>query len=115
MKASNSPLGPHSYLKVVEWSDEDGCFVGSAPALVGQCCHGESEEDVLRQLQIIVAEVIALKRKYGDPIPPASAGKKYSGKFIVRVTPELHQQAALKAFARGESLNEFVVAALKKA
>jgi len=31
------------YPRVIEWSPEDGVFVGSAPPLVGQCCHGSSE------------------------------------------------------------------------
>jgi hypothetical protein len=29
------------YTKLVEWSDEDACFVGSAPPLIGPCCHGQ--------------------------------------------------------------------------
>ena len=35
-----------SYIKVVEWSTEDGCFIGSAPPLVGPCCHGDDEMEV---------------------------------------------------------------------
>ena len=31
------------YLRVIEWSNDDHCYVGSAPPLVGQCCHGASE------------------------------------------------------------------------
>jgi predicted RNase H-like HicB family nuclease len=35
------------YLKVVEWSDEDACYIGSAPPLLGQCCHGDTEGVVM--------------------------------------------------------------------
>ena len=38
-------------LRVVEWSPEDQCFVGSAPPLIGRCCHGPTEANVLRQLK----------------------------------------------------------------
>jgi len=31
------------YLRIVEWSAEDRCFVGSAPPLIGRCCHGPTE------------------------------------------------------------------------
>ena len=39
------------YLKIVEWSDDDQCYVGSAPPLIGQSCHGKTEADVIKQLQ----------------------------------------------------------------
>ena len=28
------------YAKIVEWSEEDGCYVGSAPGLIPGGCHG---------------------------------------------------------------------------
>lgn len=42
-------------------------------------------------------------------------GRTYSGKFVVRLSPDLHRRAALQAMARGESLNQFVVDALAHA
>jgi predicted RNase H-like HicB family nuclease len=54
------------YVKVVEWSDEDRCYIGSAPPLVGQSCHGDTEAAVLKQLQEIVEDVIDMKRR-GTP------------------------------------------------
>ena len=31
-------LAPDEYTKIVEWSDEDNCYVGSVPELCGPCC-----------------------------------------------------------------------------
>jgi len=39
--------------------------------------------------------------------------KPYSGKFLVRISPALHQQAALAAKKAGESLNAWVASAIK--
>jgi predicted HicB family RNase H-like nuclease len=103
------------YVKVVEWSQEDGCFIGSAPPLVGQCCHGRTEAAVLTHLCAIVDDLVKTILQHGEPLPVATAGRKYSGKFIVRLTPDLHKKIALKAMARSESLNEFVAEALAKA
>lgn len=103
------------YLKVIEWSDEDGCYIGSAPPIIGQCCHGKTEAEVLEQLTTIVEEWVEIYLKDGRPLPEATAGKSYSGRFLVRVKPEVHQKAALKAAARGESLNEFVADAIANA
>ena len=38
------------YVKRVEWSDEDRCFVGSCPGVIGPCCHGDDEVAVYREL-----------------------------------------------------------------
>jgi len=103
------------YLKVVEWSEEDGVYLGSAPPIIGQCCHGDTEAKVLEQLTVIVEEWVEIFLRDGKTLPAPSAGKTYSGKFLVRVTPEIHQKAALKAQARGESLNQFVANAIASA
>jgi len=42
MKRNELKARAAQYTKLVEWSDEDGCFVGSAPPLVGPCCHGDA-------------------------------------------------------------------------
>jgi predicted RNase H-like HicB family nuclease len=103
------------YLKLVEWSEKDGCFVGSAPPIIGPCCHGRTETEVMAQLSTIVEEWVAVLLADGHPLPAGTAGKKYSGQFVVRVAPELHKKASLKALARGESLNQFVASALSAA
>jgi predicted HicB family RNase H-like nuclease len=96
------------YLKIVEWSDADRCYIGSAPPLVGQSCHGKTEAAVLAQLQTIVEEWVEILIADGQPLPPGTAHRKFSGKFVVRLSPEIHRKVALKAMARGASLNEFV-------
>ena len=35
------------YAKIVEWSDEDQCYVGSSPGLIYGGCHGTDEEALL--------------------------------------------------------------------
>ena len=117
MKPTRKQIREHarSYLKVVEWSTADGAFVGSAPPIIGQCCHGEIEAQVLRQLTRIVEEWVESFLREGRPLPESTAGKSYSGKFLVRVSPEVHRKAALQAMARGESLNQFVAEAITRA
>ena len=46
------------YVKIVEWSEEDGAFVGRCPGLIGPCCHGPDEAEVYRQLCDIVQDWI---------------------------------------------------------
>jgi len=103
------------YLKIVEWSAEDRCYVGSAPPLIGQSCHGASEAEVLTQLQTIVEEWVETLIEEGKPLPASTANRKFSGKFVVRLSPEIHRKVALKAMARGDSLNQYVAETLAEA
>jgi predicted HicB family RNase H-like nuclease len=101
------------YLKLVEWSEEDKCYVGSIPGWIGKCCHGEDEMHVYRELNTILDEWIDIYNKEGMTLPE-STNKKYSGKFVLRTGSDLHKALALKAMNEGDSLNTFVIKKLKK-
>lgn len=114
MKKSELKAKSARYLKIVEWSDEDGCFVGSAPPVIGPCCHGKDEAKVYAELCQIVEEWIELLEKDGSTLPEPLAAKKFSGKFVLRVEPALHRRLAAKALAAGESLNTYCTKTLVK-
>lgn len=63
------------YVKIVEWSDEDNCYVGQCPGIIGPCCHGDDEAQVYAELCEIVDEWIEIFRQDGKPLPPPSVGK----------------------------------------
>jgi predicted RNase H-like HicB family nuclease len=69
------------YAKIVEWSEEDQCYVGSAPGLIYGGCHGDDEKAVFAELCSIVEEAIALYRADGRPLPPPSSGKDFANKM----------------------------------
>lgn len=63
------------YAKIVEWSEEDQCFVGSAPGLIYGGCHGTDEKQVFDELCQIVDEVIEVFHQEGKSLPPPTAGR----------------------------------------
>ncbi len=63
------------YIKIVEWSDEDQCYVGSSPGLFWGGCHGDDEKQVFEELQQIVAETIKIYQEEGRPLPKPTSGK----------------------------------------
>lgn len=69
------------YVKIVEWSEEDHCYVGSAPGLVYGGCHGDDEKAVFEELCQIVEEVIELYRKDGKKLPPATSGRDFANRM----------------------------------
>jgi predicted RNase H-like HicB family nuclease len=69
------------YAKIVEWSEEDSCYVGSAPGLFYGGCHGDDEQQVFSELCQIVEETIELYHQDGKPLPPATSGRDFANKM----------------------------------
>ena len=69
------------YAKIVEWSDEDNCYVGSAPGLILGGCHGDDEREVFAELCQIVEEAIELYEADGKPLPPATSGRDFADRM----------------------------------
>ena len=70
------------YVKIVEWSVEDGAFVGQCPGVIGPCCHGMDEAEVYRELCEIVDDWLAVLRRDGRPLPPPTAGRGVAGMLV---------------------------------
>lgn len=70
------------YVKIVEWSEEDQCFVGSCPSLFYGGCHGVDERHVFAELCELVDETVDLYKQDGKPLPPATSGKDYANKML---------------------------------
>jgi predicted HicB family RNase H-like nuclease len=102
------------YLKIVEWSEEDQCYVGTCPGLMYGGVQGDDELKVYKELCQVVDEWVRTYEEDGDPLPEATAGKDYSGKFVVRVGRELHKKLAIEALRAGESLNSYCIHALEQ-
>ena len=69
------------YVKIVEWSEEDQCYVGSSPGLIYGGCHGDDEKAVFDELCRIVEEAIELYRKDGKTLPPPTSGRDLANKM----------------------------------
>ncbi len=104
----------YHFLKVVEWSEEDQCYVGSVPGWIGKCCHGNNEEEVFHELCQILEEWIDIYEKEDIPLPPGVTPKEYSGKFQLNIDSDLHRELTIRAMQENETLNSFCAKILKK-
>lgn len=102
------------YLKVVEWSEEDGCYVGMAPGLILGGVHGSDESKVFEELCQVCDEAIRLLEKEGRPLPKATANQKYSGKILLRIPGDLHRKVSIRAMTEGESINRYIQRRLER-
>ena len=100
------------YTYRVTWSEEDQEFVGLCAEYPSMSWLAQKPETALRGIRKIVAETLMDMQQTGEKFPEPLATKKYSGKFMVRIPPEIHRDLAIKAAESGVSLNRFVSAKL---
>lgn len=65
------------YEKLVEWSEEDNCFIGSCPELFFAGCHGTDAKQVFAELCEIVEEMTQLYEQDGRPLPAPMSGRDF--------------------------------------
>jgi predicted HicB family RNase H-like nuclease len=99
------PLQNDHYSYRVVWSEEDNEYVGLCTEFSSLSWLDESPEAALHGIRKLVAEVIEDMRKNKEPVPQPITSKRYSGKFIVRVPPQVHRKLAIEAAEAGVSLN----------
>ncbi len=102
------------YTYRITWSPDDQEYVGLCVEFPSLSWLAESPEASLDGIRKIVAEVVQdMSSKEESPPLPLSS-KKFSGKFVVRIPPNVHRQLAIKAAEEGVSLNRLISAKLTK-
>ena len=100
------------YTYRVTWSEEDSEYVGLCAEFPSLSWLASSPESALRGIRRVVANVVADMKSRGESIPEPVAGRRYSGKFLVRVPPDIHRRLATEAAEAGVSLNRLASAKL---
>lgn len=98
----------------VTWSDADQEYVGLCAEFPSVSWLSGSHEAALKGVRKLVSSIVDDMKKNGEIIPEPIATRPYSGKFMVRVPPEVHRKLALKAAENGVSLNRLASAKLSK-
>ncbi len=93
------------YIYRVRWSAEDNAFIGSVVEMPSLSWAADTQIDAFAGIRSLVAEVLDDMLANGETPPDAIADRSYSGKFMVRVTPEVHRQLAIDAAEQKVSLN----------
>ena len=102
------------YTYRVTWSNEDSEYVGLCAEFPSVSWLAKSPELALRGVRKAVGEIASDMQRNNEKIPLPIASKHYSGKFVVRVPPEIHRDLALQAAESGVSLNRLASAKLSK-
>ena len=65
------------YVKLVEWSDDDACFIDSCPELFYGGCHGADAKAVFSELCEIVEDSVEVCEREGRRLPKPMSGREF--------------------------------------
>jgi predicted HicB family RNase H-like nuclease len=105
-------LETDKYTYRVTWSEEDDEFVGLCAEFPSLSWLSVDPEDALKGVRALVKECVEDMVQNGESFPIPISTRKYSGKFMVRVPPEVHKHLATEAAESGVSLNRIASAKL---
>jgi len=97
----------------VTWLEEDKEYVGLCAEFPSLSWLANNPEAALKGIRQLVADVVEDMKASGEEPPKPLASRRFSGKFMVRIPPEVHRKLALEAAENGISLNR--LASLKLA
>jgi len=102
------------YTYRVTWSPEDEEYIGLCVEFPSLSWLAKSPESALKGIRKTVDSVIQDMKENDEKIPQPIASKNYSGKFMVRVPPEVHRSLAIQAAESGVSINRLVSSRLSQ-
>jgi predicted HicB family RNase H-like nuclease len=100
------------YTYRITWSAEDQEYVGLCAEFPGLSWLDKTFEGTLKGIRDLVAGIFVDMESNNEPIPQPLALQKYSGKFMVRIPPDIHRDLAIQAAESKVSLNRIVSAKL---
>jgi predicted HicB family RNase H-like nuclease len=108
------PLKNDRYTYRVTWSEDDNEYVGLCAEFPSLSWLSSTPEAALKGIRKVVEDVVEDMRENGEQVPEPIASRRYSGKFMVRVPPEVHRNLAIKAAEAGVSLNRLASSKLSQ-
>ncbi|MBV7336345.1 type II toxin-antitoxin system HicB family antitoxin [Chloroflexi bacterium TSY] len=97
------PMSYKGYAAHIEYSEEDGCLIGHIAGIqdvVG--FHGDSVVELRAAFEEAVDDYLETCERLNR-----SPQKSYSGRIMLRVSPEIHASIATAAEASGKSINQW--------
>ncbi len=96
------------YTYRVTWSEEDQEHVGLCVEFPSLSWLAEDPEEALKGIRQLVHGCVEDLRQNNETVPEPLSLKQYSGKFMVRVPPDIHRSLAVEAAEAGVSLNRLI-------
>ncbi|KXB49369.1 type II toxin-antitoxin system HicB family antitoxin [Corynebacterium sp. MC-04] len=96
------------YTYQVSWSESDQEYVATVAEFPSLSWLDTDLQKAQAGLFNLVTEAVSDMESSGEKAPEPLGGRRYSGKFNVRIPPFLHRQLAIEAQTQGVSLNALI-------
>ncbi len=100
------------YTYRVTWSAEDDEFIGLCAEFSKLSWLAVTPEAALKGIRAVVNDCVEDMVTNNEEIPKPISTRQYSGKFMVRIPPQVHRHLAIEAAESGVSLNRIASAKL---
>ncbi len=102
------------YTYRVTWAEEDGEYVGLCAEFPSLSWLAETPDAAFKGIRQVVDDAVSDMQAHNELVPKPIATKQFSGKFMVRVPPDIHRALAILAAESGTSLNSLASAKLSQ-
>jgi predicted RNase H-like HicB family nuclease len=106
---------PFKYRILVHYSREDAGYIAVVPELRGCSAWGETEVEALQSVEQAAAAWLESAKANDIEIPAPVDEQRVSGKYALRLPPDLYKELLFEAKTQGTSLNRLMVYKLSKA
>jgi len=96
------------YVYRAVWSPEDNEYVGLAVEFPSLSWLAPTPHEAIEGIARLVDEVVADLEASGEPVPESLVERSYSGKVLLRTSPELHRKLTIEAAEQGVSVNQWL-------
>lgn len=108
-KEKNKRTEVLEYQVNISFDPRDEIYVARVPELENCHSHGSSPEETLTNVREAIELWLETAKRKKIHIPDPVTRKTFSGKFILRTSPEMHADLVKKALQKGKSMNELAV------
>ena len=102
------------YTYRVTWSQDDNEYVGLCAEFPSLSWLARTPETALKGIRELIADVVKDMSVSHEKVPDPIASRPYSGKFMVRIPPDVHRKLAVQAAESGVSLNRIASSKLSQ-
>ncbi len=112
-RASELAARPYTFT-LIQDSGESDVWTSGVLEVPGAISEGDDPNEAIERAKEALAILIEVRLEDGLEIPEPLETRKFSGRMQLRLNPELHRRAAIRAAQENVSLNRWLAASIAR-
>lgn len=104
----------NTYEYHITYSPEDAAYIGTVAEFPYLSADGPTPEQAYSEIRSLVEEAIDILQQEGKEIPLPLSQREFKGNISLRLSPETHRMAMIRAQQEGCSLNQFLTSLIER-